>query len=46
LQDFSALHAETLQSLNTKINTNRMQKCEFVQFLTEDYRATADRLSS
>ena len=36
LQDFSTHHAKTLQSLHTKINTNR----SFIQFLTEDYLRT------
>jgi hypothetical protein len=32
LQDFSALHAETLQSLLAKINSNRMQNATFFNF--------------
>jgi len=36
LQDFGAPHTETLQSLYAKINNNRTQKHEFIQFLTED----------
>jgi cyclopropane fatty-acyl-phospholipid synthase-like methyltransferase len=37
LQDFSTHYAETLQSLETKINKNRQQNRNFVQFLTGDY---------
>jgi hypothetical protein len=36
LQDFGTHHAETLQFLHTKINNNRMEKCDFIQFLTGD----------
>jgi hypothetical protein len=36
LQDFSTHYAETLQSLETKINKNRQQNRNFVQFLTGD----------
>jgi hypothetical protein len=31
-QDFSAPHAKTLQSLNTKINLNRMQNATIFTF--------------
>jgi hypothetical protein len=43
LQDFRAHHAETLQSLHTKINNNRTQKRDFIQFLTGDF-STKDRV--
>jgi len=36
LQDFGTQHAETLQSLHTKINKNRQKKRGFIQFLTGD----------
>jgi hypothetical protein len=36
LQDFGTHPAETLQSLHTKINKNRQNKCGFIQFLTGD----------
>jgi len=37
LQDFSTYDAETLQFPDTKINKNRQQKRDFMQFLTGDY---------
>jgi hypothetical protein len=37
LQDFGIQHAETLQSLQIKINKNRQEKRGFIQFLTGDY---------
>jgi hypothetical protein len=36
LQDFGIQHAETLQSLQIKINKNRQEKRGFIQFLTGD----------
>jgi hypothetical protein len=43
LQDFSTHYAETLQSLETKINKNRQQNRNFVQFLTGDQSTTPKR---
>jgi hypothetical protein len=40
LQDFSTHYAETLQSLETKINKNRQQNRNFVQFLTGDCKSS------
>jgi len=39
LQDFGIQHAETLQSLQIKINKNRQEKRGFIQFLTGDFSA-------
>jgi hypothetical protein len=46
LQDFRAHHAETLQSLHTKINNNRTQKRDFIQFLTGDFEAAQRAVST